>query len=244
MPSRASGTSEQSKPVSEKASEPVSQKASEPVSQKASEQSKPEQLKTLTPMVNSETLVVPARPSQNNTSAPTASSAQSAVQTPEEDEWEYVTVTKTRVVRKRPKVAKKTVTSTATVVNKGTKTVVAPVTKKVTTATKTNSTVKTTVKQSKPVPSRASGTSKPVSKKASEPVQSAPSAVQTPDPNAPKVSRQRINNNETITTVERKGGDASQVGNDGKTKITKRKRKDGTEETVYTTTEVVKKRKK
>ena len=38
VPSRASGTSEQSKPVSEKASEPVSQKASE--------QSKPEQLKT------------------------------------------------------------------------------------------------------------------------------------------------------------------------------------------------------
>ncbi|WP_164847858.1 PorP/SprF family type IX secretion system membrane protein [Sandaracinomonas limnophila] len=208
-------------------SEQGSQKASEPVSEKASEQSKSDQLKTVTPMVNTESSVVPVA------SAPTASSAQSAVQTPsEEDEYEYVTVTKTRVVRKRPKVAKKVVTSTATAVNNGTKTVVSPVTKKVTTTNKATSSVKTSVTKSKPV-----------SKKASEPVQSAPSAPSAVPTDAPKISRQRVNNNETVTTVERKGGDASQVGNDGKTKITKRKRKDGTEETVYTTTEVVKKRK-
>ena len=130
-----------SEPVPVK-SEQVSQKVSEPVSQKASDQSKPEQLKTVTPLVNTETSTVPAQASQNNTSAPSVSSAQSAVPTV-----------------------------------------------------------------------------------------------------APKVSLQRVNNNETITTVEQKGGDASQVGNDGKTKITKRKRKDGTEETVYTTTEVVRKKK-
>ena len=210
--------------------------------------SEPEQQMTVTPIVNPETTVAPASTSQNNTATPSVSSTQSAVQTPsaaqktDDEEWEYVTVTKTRVVRKRPKVVNKTVTSTATVVTKGTKTVVAPVTKKVTTTNKTTSGIKTTVtNNNKP---KVVAKPKPKTSVSSTPsASSVQSVVQTPDLNVPKVSRQRVNNNETITTVERKGGDATQVGNDGKTKITKRKRKDGTEETVYTTTEVVRKKK-
>jgi hypothetical protein len=61
------------------------------------------------------------------------------------------------------------------------------------------------------------------------------------DPNAPKVTRRRLSSNVTETTVEKRGATESEIGSDGKTKVTKRKRKDGTEETTYTTTEVVKK---
>ena len=145
-----------------------------------------------------------------------------------DDEYEYVTVTKTRVVRQRPKVAAKTTATTTNIKTAAKPKVVqtAP-TKKVTTTNKPKSTVKT----------QAKVTAKPAVKTEA----SVKSVVQ--DPNAPIVTRKRLSSNVTETTVETKGGTETQMGQSGNQKVTKRKRKDGTEETVYTTTEVVKKRK-
>ena len=175
-----------------------------------------------------------------------------------EDEYEYVTVTKTRVVRTRPKVTNKTVTSTVKTQG-ASKQVATSIVKtntqiKTSTATVANKSASNTAKpavKKKPVPSTlrqaqrpSSGTDvkKPSAEPVSKPVAEALEAKPV-DPNAPKVTKKRISNNVTETIVEKKGGSETQVGIDGSAKVTKRKRKDGTEETIYTTTEVVRKKK-
>jgi hypothetical protein len=133
----------------------------------------------------------------------------------EEDEYEYVTVTKTRVVRTRPKVAVPLKAS-------GTAT-------------------KSAIISSTPVTQAKKSAIKSVAKKSTPSVKSANTVAA--DPNAPKVTTKRISNNVVETTVEKSGGSEAEVGIGGNQKVSKRKRKDGTEETVYTTTEVVKKKK-
>ncbi len=159
--------------------------------------------------------------------APSATTAPEA-KPAEEDEYEYVTVTKTRVVRNRPKVAAKTTSSTTNIKTAAKPKVVqtAPA-KKVTTTNKPKSALQT----------KAKVVAKPA---VSVPAKSEPEALEGTEP---KVTRKRLSSNVTETTVETKGGSETQVGQSGNQKVTKRKRKDGTEETVYTTTEVVKKRK-
>lgn len=172
--------------------------------------------------------------SQAQPQAPGQAQAQAQAAASDEEEYEYVTVTKTRVVRTRPKVTNKTLTSTQR--TQGASKQVATSTTKASTQTKANTTTaanKTAATTAKPAVKK-----KPVVKQATQPA--VPVVV---DPNAPKVTRKRISNNITETTVEKKGGSETQVGADGSQQVSKRKRKDGTEETIFTTTEVVKKKK-
>ncbi|MHA8050406.1 PorP/SprF family type IX secretion system membrane protein [Aquirufa sp. ROCK-SH2] len=166
-----------------------------------------------------------------------------------EEEYEYVTVTKTRVVRTRPKVTNKTITST--VKTQGASKQVA--TSAVKTNTQTKTSTATVVNKSAANAAKPAVKKKPVVKAKPKPASPSTESVSKPvaealeakpvDPNAPKVTKKRISNNVTETIVEKKGGSETQVGIDGSAKVTKRKRKDGTEETVYTTTEVVRKKK-
>jgi type IX secretion system PorP/SprF family membrane protein len=166
------------------------------------------------PSRTSGTEAVPSKASGTE-SAPSRTSVTEVVKPAEEDEYEYVTVTKTRVVRTRPKVA---VPSKAS----GTAT-------------------KSAIKSSTPVTQAKKSAIKSVAKKSTPSVKSANTVAA--DPNAPKVTTKRISNNVVETTVEKSGGSEAEVGIGGNQKVSKRKRKDGTEETVYTTTEVVKKKK-
>jgi type IX secretion system PorP/SprF family membrane protein len=187
----------------------------------------------------------------SNQEVPKAPASQAQAQTPaqplaaasDEEEFEYVTVTKTRVVRTRPKVTNKTVTSTqrtqGAVKQVATSTIKARTQAKANVATAAN---KTAANTAKPAVKQKPAMKKPAVKKPAQ-VAATNTAPVVEDPNAPKVTRKRISNNITETTVEKKGGSESQVGADGNQKVTKRKRKDGTEETIYTTTEVVKKKK-
>jgi hypothetical protein len=131
------------------------------------------------------------------------------------DDFEYVTVTKTRVVLKRPKVSNTTANSVV----------------------KTQGSVVSQVKQG------ANTQPKKIVKRKPRPKAAVSTEPKEIDPNAPIITRKRISNNITETTVEKRGATESEIGSDGKTKVSKRKRKDGTEETTYTTTEVVKKKK-
>lgn len=182
-----------------------------------------------------------AQVSQAQAQAPAQPQPQAQAAASDEEEYEYVTVTKTRVVRTRPKVTNKNVTST--VKTKGAANKVATTSTKVTTQNKVN-TATTTSKTKAPSAAKPS-VKKPVVKAKPKPATPVAEALEAKpvDPNAPKVTRKRISNNVTETIVEKKGGSETQVGADGSQKVSKRKRKDGTEETVYTTTEVVKKKK-
>ena len=172
--------------------------------------------------------------SSTNTSSSTTTTVSSSQES--EEDYEYVTVTKTRVVRTTPKVTNKTVTSTQR--TQGAAKQVASGAIRTSTQTKANT--------STAVNRTAANTAKAVAKKKSvekKRTQTASTNAGPVDPNAPKVTRRRISNNITETTVEKKGGSETQVGADGSQQVTKRKRKDGSEETIYTTTEVVKKKK-
>ena len=217
---------EPSKPVQEV--KPETTQKMDAQEMKNIEASKPAQAPAQQPS-NQEVPKAPASQAQPQTPAQPQAQAAS-----DEEEYEYVTVTKTRVVRTRPKVTNKTVTSTQRTQG---------VAKQVTTST-TKASTQTKANTSTAANKTAATTAKPAVKKkpvVKQPTQ--PAAPVAADPNAPKVTRKRISNNVTETTVEKKGGSETQVGAEGSQQVSKRKRKDGTEETVYTTTEVVKKKK-
>ncbi len=175
----------------------------------------------------------------------------------EEEEYEYVTVTKTRIVRNRPKSATsktvKTATKSATSLVKSSVSVTKSsalkgannigriATKNVKSGNKPKMIIAPKPKATSEAASSATRSSTSNENVGSVTNQQSVSAENSEDT---KITRKRISGNITETIVEKKIASEAQVGVDKGTKISKRRRKDGTEEVVYTTTEVVKRRKK